>query len=285
MIHYEDQIRTHPAFLKSALSAIDIYIRIADDPSLTVEKVSPEEEAERKKAAKKAQKAEQKARKAAAASGEKKDEAPAPDADPRGEALLKTETPIDDALKLWAPLQANHKDKAETWLAGYELHLRKQQYLIALRDLVTAAKIDPEAPGLLPAIKSFYKAFEAADLATPVQAAINKILPTLPTPTVESYVSKTPAHILAAARAQKITGASAADARATLTRLAEHGSPAIPTMHEAFAFLSRWDASEAATLGQELQKRLPLAFDFATEEEKAKRQRTPPAKQEGKADV
>ncbi|KIR78233.1 peptide alpha-N-acetyltransferase [Cryptococcus gattii EJB2] len=90
LLKYEENLRSHPGYAKAALAAIDIYLHVSDDPSIIEEKLTPEQEAERKKAAKKAQKAEQKAKKAAAASGEKKEEAPLPDDDPDGQKLLKT---------------------------------------------------------------------------------------------------------------------------------------------------------------------------------------------------
>jgi peptide alpha-N-acetyltransferase len=40
LIKYEDQLRSHPAYFKSALSAIDIYVAVSDDPSITEEKLS-----------------------------------------------------------------------------------------------------------------------------------------------------------------------------------------------------------------------------------------------------
>lgn len=93
--------------------------------SLTNE-IAPEQEAERKRAAKKAQKAEQKAKKAAAAASDgKKDDPAAPDDDPDGSKLLKTETPLDDALKMWQPLEKHAARRIETWTSGYEVYIRK----------------------------------------------------------------------------------------------------------------------------------------------------------------
>ena len=40
LMTYEDQLRSHPAYFKAALKAIDLYLRISDDPSLTEEKLS-----------------------------------------------------------------------------------------------------------------------------------------------------------------------------------------------------------------------------------------------------
>lgn len=94
---------------------------------------APEEEAERKRAAKKAQKAEQKAKKAAALSSDgKKDDAPAPDDDPDGTKLLKTETPLDEALKLWKPLEQHAAKRVETWTSGYEIYIRKGESFFGL---------------------------------------------------------------------------------------------------------------------------------------------------------
>ena len=108
---------------------------------------APDEEADRKRAAKKAQKAEQKARKgelcstmtkqgrmlriiiaAALASGDgKKEEQPVPDEDPDGTKLLKTETPLDDALKAWRALEKMASTRIEVWTAGYEILIRKSE--------------------------------------------------------------------------------------------------------------------------------------------------------------
>ncbi|KAL1413384.1 hypothetical protein Q8F55_001146 [Vanrija albida] len=278
LLQYEDQLRTHPAFFNTALSAIDIYVKIADDPSLTVEKLTPEQEAERKKAAKKAQKAEQKAKKAAAAVGDgKKEDAPVPDPDPRGDVLLQTETPIADALKLWAPLEKHHAGRVETWLAGYELHVRQKQYALALRDLREAAVIDKAAAGLLPALVHFRQTVAAAkDVAEPVRAAIAEVLPTLVSDkTAAELVAaslathpSSPAHILAAGKALQLAGAPASEVRNVLSGLAAAGTPpSVPTMQAAVALLGA-STPEGDALRADFRKRLPLAWAFATADEK-----------------
>lgn len=292
LIKYEDTIRQHPAFFHSALAAIDIYTRISDNPDLTVEHLTPEQEAERKKAAKKAQKAEQKARKAAAASGERKDEAPPPDQDPRGEKLLKTETPLDDGLKLWARLQQNHASRIETWLAGFELHLRKEQYLLALRDLREAAAIDKNGAGLLPALVEFREVIKKAKLAEPVKKTIDEVLPSLIGETdaaalvKESLVAhpNSPEHIAAAGKALKVSGAPAIEVESVLEQLAGPGTP--PNLTVMRNALNLLPAAEQPKLKAAFHKAYPLAFDFATDEEKAARVKAPEAETvDGKADV
>lgn len=268
LLAYEDQLRTHPAFFKTALAAIDVYVRIADDPSLTEEHLSPEEEAERKKAAKKAAKAEAKARKAAASSGEKKEEGPVPDADPRGEALLKTATPIDDALKLWKPLSIHHARRVETWLAGYKLHVRKGEYAKALRDVRRAAAIDANAPGLLPALAHFRGVADKVDVPE-VKAAIDAVLPSLiSAPVAELAATRlkgSAADVLEAARALQISGASNADVASALGELA-NGVPNIAVWREALTLLPK---EERAGLAAQFRKAAPLAFVFASPEEEA----------------
>lgn len=139
---------------------------------------APEEEAERKRAAKKAQKAEQKAKKAAAstADGSKKEEPPLPDADPNGEQLIKTETPLEDAYKIWLPLEKLAARRVETWLAGYRIQIRRSEsvalyrcrtrltkaelYLAALKCLMEASALDPENAELHPLILHFKRTGE-----------------------------------------------------------------------------------------------------------------------------
>lgn len=85
---------------------------------------------------------------ALAASDGKKEEQPVPDEDPTGEKLLKTETPLDDALKLWKPLQKLASQRIEVQTSGYEIFSRKGLYLAALKCLLAAQEIDAEDPTL-----------------------------------------------------------------------------------------------------------------------------------------
>ena len=63
-----------------------------------------------------------------AASDGTKSEPPAPDDDPDGTKLLKTATPVDDALKLWEPLQKLAGTRIETWISGFEIYSRKGEF-------------------------------------------------------------------------------------------------------------------------------------------------------------
>ncbi|KAL7423428.1 hypothetical protein Q5752_001008 [Cryptotrichosporon argae] len=279
LVRYEDQIRTHPAYLRAAAAAIDIYVKVADDPSLTEEKLSAEEEAERKKAAKKAQKAEQKAKKAAAATGDKTDDAPVPDDDPTGSKLLKTDSPLDAALKIWEPLEVHQKDKVETWTLGYEVFVRKGLYLRALKALRAGAAIDKEDPTLHRQLIHFRQTVSTIELPATSKAVINEALASLVpadlAPFNAAYLSShstSAPHILGAAQAQALLAPT--DAPAVLATLEKLVDPAVPPSSAVFAAalaLAAKVGADVDALRAKVRARLPLALDLAGPQEKADR--------------
>ncbi len=73
---------------------------------------------------------------AAVASGDgKKDEQAVPDDDTLGEKLLKTETPLEDAFKLWQPLEKMASKRIEVWTAGYEIYIRQSMVFSVIAGL------------------------------------------------------------------------------------------------------------------------------------------------------
>lgn len=38
---------------------------------------------------------------------------------------------LDDALKLWKPLEAKQGERVEVWLAGYEIYMRKSELIFS----------------------------------------------------------------------------------------------------------------------------------------------------------
>jgi tetratricopeptide (TPR) repeat protein len=140
MIRWEDHLRDHPFFTRAATQAVELYVQLADNPKLSsqdqlnLDKLDP---TERKKAEKKAKKEREKAekaeaeRKAAAAAkanakgddGETKKEDP----DPKGEKLLKTEKPLEDALRFLQPMLELSPKNIEAQNAGFEVYLRRSK--------------------------------------------------------------------------------------------------------------------------------------------------------------
>lgn len=138
MVRWEDHLRDHPFFTRAATQAVELYVRLADNPKmknpdeLELEKLDP---TERKKAEKKAKKEREKAekaeaeRKAAAAAkatakgddGETKKE----DSDPNGEKLLQTKQPLEDALRFLQPMLELAPKNIKAQNVGFEVHIRR----------------------------------------------------------------------------------------------------------------------------------------------------------------
>ncbi|KAF2761836.1 N-alpha-acetyltransferas-like protein 15 [Pseudovirgaria hyperparasitica] len=157
MIRWEDNLRSHPMFTRMALSAVKIYLNLADNPKLSSGQVNGEDTAVEKKANRKAKKekearekaeaekkeAERKSgKKSTGADGESKKEDP----DPEGKVLLATKTPLEDAMKFLAPVLEFSPKSVEGQNLGFEVFIRRRKYLLALKCLLAAAALDPESP-------------------------------------------------------------------------------------------------------------------------------------------
>ena len=128
MLSWEDKLRSHPYFVRAARNAITIYVRLYDDPRLAT--ATPEldslDAAEKKKAIKKAKKAAKKQEEQNATpetKNAKKDD------DPMGEALVKTDKPLEEALKFLKPLQELSPSLLETQLLAFDVHFRRGIFL------------------------------------------------------------------------------------------------------------------------------------------------------------
>jgi len=106
-----------------------------DDPSLATAKpdVDGLEDGEAKKAAKKAKKAAKKQEEQNATETTAKDAKK--DNDPKGEALVKTEKPLEEALKFLKPLQELSPSLIETQLLAFDVHFRRGIPLFSFSDI------------------------------------------------------------------------------------------------------------------------------------------------------
>ncbi|WWD18986.1 hypothetical protein CI109_103443 [Kwoniella shandongensis] len=286
LMRYEDQLRSHPGYFKGAVAAIEVYLKVHDDPSLTEEKLTPEEEAERKKAAKKAQKAEQKAKKAAAATGDKKDDPLVPDEDPNGLNLLKSETPVDDALKIWKPLERLASKRVEVWTTGYEIFIRKKLYLAALRCLNEASSLSPSHPEVHRQIIHFHSQISSPSASLPenvtsvISSTLETILPKSSSPAVvnKSFLesnAQSPSHIFAAGQsALVINPEDIKGAVEIFTKLAEENVPSnVELMEKTLESLTAKGAEESVVsqLREKFVKRVELAWVLRDKQEQDKR--------------
>ncbi|KAL4747383.1 hypothetical protein BDW72DRAFT_16501 [Aspergillus terricola var. indicus] len=187
MVRWEDRLREHPFYSRAALSAIKAYILLHDQPDLAHGPL-PEingadgDDAERKKALKKAKKEQQRlekleqekreaARKAAANPKSLDGEVKKEDPDPLGNKLAQTQEPLKEALKFLTPLLEHCPKNIEAQCLGFEVHLRRGKYALALKCLAAAHSIDASNPTLHVQLLQFRQALNKLSEPLPPQVA------------------------------------------------------------------------------------------------------------------
>ncbi|KAF8970163.1 NMDA receptor-regulated protein 1-domain-containing protein [Flammula alnicola] len=154
LLKWEDQLRSHPAYIKAAIEATKIFVSVSDDPTIVTALSSTSQltDAE-KKAKKKAKKAAQKVqedKKTAQATNDNKDleAAPPKDDDPDGLKLLGSSDPLEQASKLLHPLKTLAADNIDVWIAIYDVAIRRKKMLQAVGALNRAVALNPDYPEL-----------------------------------------------------------------------------------------------------------------------------------------
>lgn len=163
MLRWEDHLRDHPYYSKTAISAIRAYILLHDEPDLVHGPIASAvngtgkdvaaNAAERKKAVKKAKREQEKMEKAEA---EKKalskaskptpkneDDAKKDDSDPFGKTLVETKEPLEDAMKFLNPLLESNPGLIEVQEVAFEVFMRRKKYLLATK---CALAVDAAGP-------------------------------------------------------------------------------------------------------------------------------------------
>jgi tetratricopeptide (TPR) repeat protein len=154
MLRWEDHLRDHPYYSKTALSAVRAYILLHDEPDLVhgpiasgvngTTKDGKVDAAERKKAVKKAKREQEKMEKAEAdKKALSKASKPTPksedvdtkkeDQDPFGKTLVETKEPLLDAMKFLTPLLESSPSLIEAQEVGFAVFMRRKKYLLATR--------------------------------------------------------------------------------------------------------------------------------------------------------
>ncbi|KAJ5388321.1 N-terminal acetyltransferase A complex subunit n.t1.c1 [Penicillium cosmopolitanum] len=190
MVRWEDRLREHPFYTRIALGATKAYLLLNDQPDLAHGPIAngPNgtgvSEEDRKKALKKAKKEQQRlekiesdkrdARKAAAANAKSQSvdgEVKKEDADPLGNTLVQTKDALKDAMKFLTPLLELSAQNIEAQCLGFEVYIRKNKYLPALKCLSAAHAIDPSNPTLHLQLLQFRKTIDSLTDALPAEAA------------------------------------------------------------------------------------------------------------------
>lgn len=169
-LRWEDKLRGHPFYLKAAKGAVEAYLAIADKPKETDEFENADmTEAEKKKARNKARKAALKAQQDADAKKAqvkeeavkgKHDKKPV-DLDPEGEKYLNTEKPLEDALQFLKPLELLAPNNFQVQSLCFEVYIRQQKYLLAIKALVKMSKIEDKKDEFKTYLSRFDEAVKA----------------------------------------------------------------------------------------------------------------------------
>nr|XP_036854502.1 N-alpha-acetyltransferase 15, NatA auxiliary subunit isoform X3 [Manis javanica] len=168
LLKLEDVLRQHPFYFKAARIAIEIYLKLHDNP-LTDENKEREADTanmsdkelkklrnKQRRAQKKAQLEEEKknAEKEKQQRNQKKkkddddEEIGGPKEELIPEKLAKVETPLEEAIKFLTPLKNLVKNKIETHLFAFEIYFRKEKFLLMLQSVKRAFAIDSSHPWL-----------------------------------------------------------------------------------------------------------------------------------------
>ncbi|KAJ1567919.1 N-alpha-acetyltransferase 16, NatA auxiliary subunit, partial [Cladochytrium tenue] len=164
LLRMEDRLKSHPFYFNAAVAAVRLYVQLLDKPSVeererTAGGLNDLSESERRKAMRKARKAELAS--AGAANGNAVT-APVPasasasghgsnalnnakkkvDEDPDGLKLLDPAVLVSDCMKFLRPLLELSPGRIESQVLGAHVYIRKKNYLLALKCLKNAYRID-----------------------------------------------------------------------------------------------------------------------------------------------
>ncbi|KAG8970736.1 hypothetical protein FRC03_004118 [Tulasnella sp. 419] len=284
LLKFEDRLRSHPAYIASALNAARIYIRVHDDPSVIASSAPPKDTEEEKKAKKKAKKAAAKAPPPPPQNQAKDDDAPPPppkDEDPDGMKLLSTGDPLLEASKLLRPLEPLQIPRVDIWMAIFDVALRRKKYLQALKAIEHALKLDNGHPELHHRIVEFKQTMSTALEGLPphVKSFVQPSLDTLISPEtiLERYNTDflqrrpgDPAVALGYAKALFKIGKAKEDVENAVFEIVnENVGPDILTSLEAVDFMETMlKSSRTAELKGALQARYPKSTVFKSTEER-----------------
>ncbi|KAI1367885.1 tetratricopeptide [Xylaria arbuscula] len=267
MIRWEDKLREHPFYTRAALGAIAAYLGIHDS-KLALSGVNgatngtAEDEAEKKKALKKAKKEAQKAEREAAEQAAKQDPnkpKPAPsenakkDDDPLGLKLASTDQPLVEATKFLLPILQFSPKNIDGQVAGFEVYIRREKYLLALRCLNAALAIETANPVVHEQAVRFRKELNSASLPAKVAEVINSEFTAIDASTdLKKYNAEfldknkdSPAHAVSAIKIQKLLGEDQKTCEKALFDILKMKSDDWEPAAESLGLLYQWRSSEA----------------------------------------
>ncbi|KIM42317.1 hypothetical protein M413DRAFT_444742 [Hebeloma cylindrosporum] len=280
LLKWENQLRSHPAYIKAVIEASKIFILVSDDPSIVTALSSTKQLTdEEKKAKKKAKKAAQKVQedKKAQPTANDKDLDPPPPKDDDPEAPMCWNGPS----KLLHPLTTLAPDNIDVWIAVYDVAVRRKKLLQAVGALNRAVALSSDHPELhirLVDIKqraSSLPQTPPAPIGPAFVEALNKLVPDeLSLETFNSQYlqrnSSDPRAILAAAQVLlKLSAPLSEIESVTFGLLGEEVKLVIPTALSALSFLSSCNSSRAEEFRVACDAKFELSSVFKTPSELA----------------
>ncbi|KAI0100575.1 tetratricopeptide [Nemania sp. FL0031] len=287
MIRWEDKLREHPFYTRAALGAIAAYLGIHDS-KLSTNGVNGsangtvEDEAEKKKALKKAKKEAQKAEREAAEQAAKQDpNKPRPatsdnakkDDDPIGLKLAATSQPLVEATKFLLPILQFSPKNIDGQVAGFEVYIRREKYLLALRCLNAALAIDAANPIVHEQAVRFHQEINSklASLPPKVAEVIKSEFTAIAASTdLKKYNAEFLAkhkdsapHVVSAVKIQKLLGEDQKTCEKALFGVLSLKSADWEPAAEALGLLLQWRSSEAEAFKTAAQETWPEVTMFS----------------------
>ncbi|WFC99927.1 hypothetical protein MYAM1_002673 [Malassezia yamatoensis] len=288
-VHFEDNLYARPTYIRAAYGAVQLYAKLYDS----------QQGSDDHKAAKQQQRAELLATKQSLRDKLKNDTSsksqenpnqddtpPKIDQDPYGERLLSSTTLLQDASRFISRLQESAPHRIETWLAACEVGQRQESWLLVLRAVVHALRIDPSDPRVHEHLIRFRLRTKAEDFEENAAQAYKQALEEFPllgapvqtvhTEYVQRYGQQSGLHLVGAANGLWIidqTNNAQPAAHLVWTLLESPQRPGIPSLENAYALLQSIDAQtklptdiQPERFAEQAQKLWPLAERFQSDQ-------------------
>ncbi|XP_076646655.1 N-alpha-acetyltransferase 15/16 isoform X1 [Halictus rubicundus] len=192
LLRLEDVLRAHPFYFKAAKCAVEVYLRLHDDPlpdptqaqEIDTENLTPSELKKlRNKQRKQRRKAELERQQAAQAQEKREQHNKSrqqtdPDLEQPTldelipEKLERVEDPLEQAIKFLQPLQDLAADRIQTHLMAFEIYIRKGRTLLMLKSIKRAHDLEPNNPDL----HIYLVEFILHTNRTPLEGAVDEVV-------------------------------------------------------------------------------------------------------------
>lgn len=293
LLRLEDILRSHHFYFKAAKCAMEVYLRLYDNPlpdptqiqEIDTENLAPSElKKMRNKQRKQRRKAELEKQQAAQAQEKREQHNKSrQQADPDfeqptldeliPEKLERVEDPLEQATKFLQPLQNLAADQIETHLIAFEIFIRKGRTLLMLQSIKRAHRLDSNNPDLHSCIVRFLRHIAAARLDGPVAEVVErqtKEIYSSPDPIKFNNAfliknSKSLSHLLQAGRMLYLLDSSnQAKALSLVTRFDNLTGVTLSNCTKVFEALRNNDFGSCDVVTNEYMRNCQIRFPYAT---------------------